>query len=151
MDSERLAQVMQRAEALCRERGVRLTPQRRTVLELVCEAERPMSAYDILDLMRASVSNPAPPTVYRALDFLLEQGLVHKLESIHAFVGCSHPDHPHSSQFLICADCGDVNELEDPAIARSLRLAESASGFAPKRRVVELIGTCARCTEKDHE
>jgi len=151
MDNERLAQVMQRAEALCRERGVRLTPQRRTVLELVCEAERPMSAYDILDLMRATISNPAPPTVYRALDFLLEQGLVHKLESIHAFIGCSNPDHPHSGQLLICADCGDVNELEDPAIARSLRLAESASGFAPKRRVVELIGTCARCTGKDHE
>ncbi|MDZ7751911.1 MAG: transcriptional repressor [Gammaproteobacteria bacterium] len=151
MDSKRLAGIMEQAEALCRERGVRLTPQRRTVLELVCAAERPMSAYDILDLMRSSISNPAPPTVYRALDFLLEQGLVHKLESIHAFVGCSHPDHPHASQFLICADCGDVSELEDPAIARSLRAAETASGFAPKRRVVELIGSCARCTAKAHE
>lgn len=149
MDRRRLARVLGRAEALCRERGARLTPQRRTVLELVCEADRPLSAYEILDLMRERVANPAPPTVYRALDFLLDQGLVHKLETLHAFVGCSHPEHPHSSQFLICADCGEVSELEDDAVSASLGSAASAAGFVPKRRVVEVIGTCARCSHRD--
>ena len=77
----------------------------------------------------------APPTVYRALDFLLEQGLIHKLESLHAFVGCDHPEHPHSSEFLICVDCGEVAELEDAAVDRSLasvapgeRLSDPAAG-----------------------
>ena len=150
MNEQRLMRILTRAEDLCRKRGARLTMQRRTVLRLLCSANRPMTAYEILDLMRASTRNPAPPTVYRALDFLLEQGLIHKLESLHAFVGCSHPDHPHASQFLICADCGEVNELEDDAIERSLRSAEKAIGFQIKRPVVELLGTCAQCARKEH-
>jgi Fur family zinc uptake transcriptional regulator len=140
--------IPRRAERLCRDRGVRLTPQRRTVLELLCASEKPLSAYEILDRMRATTANPAPPTVYRALDFLLEQGLAHKLESLHAFVGCSHPDHPHSSQFLICSDCGEVNELEDDAIEQGLRKAEQATGFTTIRPIVELLGTCAQCAER---
>jgi Fur family zinc uptake transcriptional regulator len=115
------------------------------VLELVLAAERPLSAYAILDRLRDQGLKPAPPMVYRALDFLVEQGLVHKLESIHAFVGCTHPDHPHSSQFLICADCGGVRELESPGIAECLRSAEETAGFKTERPVVELLGTCAQC------
>jgi Fur family zinc uptake transcriptional regulator len=107
-----------------------------------------LGAYEILDAMREGTRTLAPPTVYRALDFLLEQGLVHKLESLHAFVGCSHPEHPHSSQFLICKTCGAVAEIEDEAIARSLGSAASMSGFQPQRRVVEVIGTCAGCAQK---
>ena len=150
MARPRLEQALGRAEALCRERGVRLTPQRRTVLELVWAARRPQGAYEILEGMRRGGASPAPPTVYRALDFLVEQGLVHRLETLHAYVGCVHPDHPHASQFLICADCGEVAELEDPAIARSLRSAAHASGFRPRQPVVELIGTCARCAREAH-
>ena len=118
---------------MCDEREVRLTPQRRKVLELVCAADGPIGAYDILDRLRQSIGNPAPPTVYRALDFLLEQGLIHKLESLHAFVGCSHPDHPHASQFLICSDCGDVSEIENSEIVKSLRQAQETTGFKAKR------------------
>lgn len=114
MDRQRLAEVLRRAEQHCAERGVRLTRQRRTVLELLCTSDTPLSAYELLDRMRTSIRNPAPSTVYRALDFLLEQGLVHKLESLHAFVGCTHPEHPHAGQFLICADCGDVAEPGEP-------------------------------------
>ena len=150
MDEKRLKDILACAEDLCRKRGARLTAQRCTVLQLLCSAERPMTAYEILDLMGSSTKNPAPPTVYRALDFLLEQGLVHKLESLHAFVGCSHPEHPHASQFLICADCGEVNELENDAIEQSLRSAEQAIGFQIKRPVVELLGTCAECARKEH-
>jgi Fur family zinc uptake transcriptional regulator len=148
MAKNKLAERLGCAERLCGERGVKLTALRRTVLKLVCASGKPLSAYEILDRMRATTPNPAPPTVYRALEFLLEQGLVHKLESLHAFVGCSHPDHPHSSQFLICADCGEVNEMENDAIAQSLRTAERAAGFKTKRPVVELLGTCAQCAGK---
>jgi Fur family transcriptional regulator, zinc uptake regulator len=100
--------------------------------------------------MRSVVKNPAPPTIYRALDFLLEQGLVHKLESLHAYVGCAHPDHPHASQFLICDNCGEVTEVEDTSVAKSLKAASKAVGFRTKRPIVELLGTCAHCSAK-HE
>lgn len=149
MDNRELNRILRQADTLCRERGVRLTDQRKTVLRLLCESEKPLSAYELLDLMRESVENPAPPTVYRALDFLLEQGLAHKLESIHSYIGCSHPDHPHASQFLICADCGEVAEVEDPDIANSLQAAGKAAGFKTDRPVVELLGTCAQCRGKD--
>lgn len=148
MDNKQLAHVLDSAEALCRERGVRLTDQRRAVLRLLCLSDKPLSAYELLDRMRGVVKNPAPPTVYRVLDFLLEQGLVHKLESLHAYVGCTHPDHPHASQFLICNDCGEVAEVEDPSVARSLKAAGKAIGFRTKRPVVELLGTCAQCIAK---
>jgi len=151
VDSEELSHVLKRADALCRERGVRLTDQRKTVLRLLCTSDKPLSAYELLDRMRDVVRNPAPPTVYRALDFLLEQGLVHKLESLHAYVGCAHPEHPHASQFLICGDCGEVAELEDPGVAKSLNAAGKALGFRTKRPVVELLGTCAECASKREE
>ncbi|HCZ48854.1 MAG TPA: transcriptional repressor [Gammaproteobacteria bacterium] len=148
MHKKRLQQVLSQAERVCRERGARLTPQRRAVLEKLCAAERPVTAYELLDLMRDQLRNPAPPTIYRALDFLQEQGLVHRLESLNAFIGCSHPDHPHASQFLICADCGEVAEVEDNRVAKSLSAASRAAGFQAERRVVELLGTCAQCAEK---
>ena len=151
MKNRTLSDVVQRAEALCQERGVRLTEQRKSVLQLLCASDKPLSAYELLDRMRGTVKNPAPPTVYRALDFLLEQGLVHKLESLHAYVGCTHPEHPHASQFLICDDCGEVSELEDPSVANSLQAAGKAIGFRTKRPVVELLGTCARCTKKEDD
>ena len=151
MDNKKLNQVMGRAEALCQERGVRLTDQRKTVLRLLCVSEKPLSAYELLDRMRDVIKNPTPPVVYRALDFLLEQGLVHKLESLHAYIGCSHPDHPHASQFLICDDCGEVSEVEDPSVAESLKAAGQSVGFQTKRPIVELLGTCAQCKSKQDE
>ncbi len=148
MTEQEIAAVLQRAEHLCRGRGASLTQQRRTVLSLLCASDKPLSAYELLDRMRGSIRNPAPPTVYRALDFLLEHGLVHKLESLHAFVGCAHPEHTHAGQFLICSDCGEVSELEDSAVARSLQAAGKAAGFRTTRPVVELLGTCAQCDDK---
>ncbi len=149
MDKQRFRQTLRRAERLCRERQARLTRQRRTVFELVCAADKPLSAYEILDRMRAVTPNPAPPTVYRALDFLLEQGLIHKLETIHAYIGCSHPDKPHASQFLICSDCGKVREIESETIERGVAQAERHTGFITRRPVVELLGSCAQCADQD--
>jgi len=145
MNSE---QWLARAERLCRARRVRLTPQRATVLRLICEAERPLSAYEILDRMPVGKRRPAPPTVYRALDFLLEQGLIHKLESLHAYVGCHHPEHPHAGQFLICTDCGQVDEVcTGPLDDGIARMAEQ-TGFHTQRPIVELLGRCAHCEHR---
>jgi Fur family zinc uptake transcriptional regulator len=146
MDPQAMNKLLQQAEQICQERGVRFTAQRRQVLEIVCAARRPLGAYEILDAMRKSSGRTAPPTVYRALEFLKAQGLIHKLESLHAFVGCNHPDHPHASQFLICSECGGIDELEDEQVSQSLRRASRASGFTPQRRIVELIGTCESCS-----
>lgn len=148
MNKQQLHRVLRQAESLCQERGVKLTQQRRTVLELLCAADKPLSAYDLLDQLRETTRNPAPPTVYRALDFLLEQGFAHKLESLHAYIGCTHPDHPHASQFLICSQCGSVDEIEDEAINASLQRAEQNTGFQMRRPVIELLGTCADCSTK---
>ena len=146
MDATTLHRVMLQAERLCRERRVRFTPQRRKALEIVCDADRPMGAYEILDAMRDAIPGAAPPTVYRALDFLLEQGLIHKLESLHAFVGCIHPEHPHSSQFLICSACGKISELEDTGISQSVQEAASSTGFRPIQPIIEVLGTCGTCS-----
>lgn len=124
---------------------MRLTAQRRQVLSILCAAERPLGAYEILDTMRDGRRALAPPTVYRALEFLLEQGLVHKIESLHAYVGCHHPEHPHACQFLICDTCGTVTEIEDETITRSLGSAANQRCFRPRRGIVELIGVCAGC------
>jgi Fur family zinc uptake transcriptional regulator len=132
------------AEEHCRRQGVRLTQRRRQVLEILCRATRPLGAYEILEQLRTGAPL-APPTVYRALDFLLEQGLIHKLETVHAFVSCTHPEHPHFSQFLICADCGHVREIEDQALDERLHETASHSGFEPQRSVVEVLGLCAEC------
>ena len=151
MNNQAVSRVLERAEALCHERGVRLTEQRKTVLQLLCMSDKPLSAYELLERMRGVVKNPAPSTVYRALDFLLEQGLVRKLESLHAYVGCAHPDRPHASQFLICDECGEVAEVEDPSVAESLKAAGKAIGFRTKRPVVEVLGTCAQCIAKQDD
>lgn len=151
MNKKQLNSVLQQAEELCSQKGSRLTAQRRTVLEMVFASDKPLTAYEILDQLRETTKNPAPPTVYRALDFLLEQGLIHKLESQHAFIGCTHPEHQHTGQFLICDDCGEVCEIENKAIAKSLHSAEQAAGFKTRHPVIELVGTCAQCqSEKNY-
>jgi len=149
MTPKELEQVLKRADVLCRERGVTLTDQRRKVLRLLCESNQPLTAYELLERMKRGSKTPAPTVVYRALDFLWEQGLVHKIQSLHAWVGCSHPEHPHSSQFLICEDCGEVAELEDPQLSQSLEDTSAAAGFQTTRPIVELFGTCAQCSRKD--
>ncbi len=134
------------AERLCRERGARLTRQRRRVLEIIARADQPLGAYDILRALRAENPGAAPVSVYRALDFLLEQGFVHRLDSLHAYIGCDHPDHPHAGQFLICGDCGLVEEIADQSILRSIGRAADHSGFQARDGVVEIRGRCRGCS-----
>ena len=133
------------AEALCSERGVRLTPLRRRVLELVWSRHEPMRAYDLLDELRAERRRAAPTTVYRALDFLIENGLVHKIESLNAFVGCIGPRTPHVGQFLICRNCGAVAEFDDVEISRMISRKARKIGFHIQHQTIEITGLCADC------
>ena len=125
--------------------GESLTMRRR-VLEPLAASHKPLGAYEIMDLAARKVPRPAPITVYRALDFLRQNGLVHRIESRNAFVACVH-NHPSAEPvvFLICERCGSVGEIPAAPVAQSLSAAARASGFAPKLSVVEITGTCAHC------
>lgn len=137
------------ADAHCARQGVRLTPLRRRVLELVWESHAPVGAYALLDHLKSEGQNAAPPTVYRALDFLLEQGLVHKLERLNAFIGCNHRhargDGTHAAQFMICTQCGRAVELDDPAIDQAVQSCAQRLGFSVLRQTVEVEGLCPHC------
>lgn len=133
------------AEELCISRGQRFTDTRRRVLELVWQGHSAVKAYDIIDKFARDGSATKPPTVYRALDFLLEQGLVHRIESLNAYVGCAHPEEGHTSQFLICDNCETVVELETPRLKKALKEAADKAGFSINQQTVELHGICPHC------
>jgi len=133
------------AELSCQAQGARLTPIRRRVLELVWVSHEPVGAYGLLDRLAAEGVKAVPPTVYRALDFLLEHGLVHRLERLNAYVGCAHRRGPHAAQFLICTGCGRVAELDDPAIGAALAGGAKRHGFTIARQTVEVEGLCPDC------
>ena len=136
------------ADALCAQKGLRLTALRRRVLELVWQSHKPLGAYDILAVLSEQDGRrAAPPTVYRALDFLLENGLVHRIASLNAFIGCSHPEHPHQGQFLICRACSAAIELEQAAISNAIVSAAAGVGFIVESQTVEVVGLCAGCRE----
>jgi len=134
------------AEALCAAREERLTPMRRRVLEALLASHRPLGAYELIDRLVVSGQRPAPITVYRALDFLREQELVHRIESRNAFIACVHA---HESNdpivFLICEKCGAVGEAASVAVADTIRNASRAVDFTPKTPVIEISGICAHC------
>jgi Fur family zinc uptake transcriptional regulator len=139
--------MLKRVESACAERGLRLTELRRRVFELVASSTRPVKAYDLLTKVREAGAAPvAPPTVYRALDFLMDHGFVHKLETINAYVPCPHPESgAHGSQFLICDQCQETLELDVLSVAPRLAQQSREQGFEPRRMNVEVYGLCARC------
>jgi Fur family zinc uptake transcriptional regulator len=139
------ADAMARAEHLCEDEGARLTPIRRKVLELIWASHKAVKAYDLLEQLDKQDGALAPATVYRALDFLLERKLIHKIESLNAFIGCAHPDDRHSCQFFICDSCGDVREGCDAKVAGQIDQNAKESGFQPAWQMLEVHGTCAAC------
>lgn len=136
------------AERLTQARGLRLTPTRARVLEIVAESHKPVGAYDILQRLSAERGRAAPPTVYRALAFLVEQGLAHRIDSLNAFIACFDPERTHDAGFLICDSCKSVDEVAEPALSEAVRRSVGARGFVPRRTVVEISGTCAACAAK---
>lgn len=145
---------LSRADALCAGRGARLTAIRRRVLELVWASHRPRGAYAILDDLAQDWAQdgvqergrkPAPLTVYRALEFLVEQGLVHRIESLNAYVGCAEPGDVHTGQFLVCQACGEAVEINDPRVTEAVSASARDHGFAIRRQTVEVSGLCPAC------
>lgn len=134
------------AEAICAARKERLTPIRRRVLEALLASHQPLGAYELIDRLAAREARPAPITIYRALDFLREQGLVHRIESRNAFIACVQ-DHASGDPvvFLICEKCGTVGEAASAAVADTIKTASRAAGFTPKTPVIEISGVCAHC------
>ncbi len=135
------------ARELCAQRNIRLTTRRLQVLEILLQSHQPMGAYEILAYLHQSQNRQAvaPPIVYRALEFLLTEGLVHRIESKKAFISCTQPGHRSAAQFLICRGCEKVAELEnlDGAL-----LSEAVNvGFVVDHSVVEITGICADCRE----
>ncbi|CAI3786434.1 Zinc uptake regulation protein [Pseudomonas sp. MM227] len=134
------------ADALCLKQGLRLTALRRRVLELVWQSHKPLGAYDILAVLSEQDGRrAAPPTVYRALDFLLDNNLVHRIASLNAFIGCNHPEHAHQGQFLICRACHVAVELEHKTISDAIVESALGVGFVVEGQTVEVVGLCAAC------
>lgn len=139
------------ARERCLANGARLTHLREQVLTLIWQNHKPLGAYSLMDMLAAeSTKRIAPPTIYRALDFLLEQKLIHRIHSLNAFIGCSHPDEGHPNNFFICQYCGIAQELANDAFLPAISTMANELGFAVEAQAIELMGRCARCQEATH-
>lgn len=146
MPSPSAKKIIADAEQLCSQRGVRLTAQRAEVLRLMVEHPHAISAYDLLDKLRLSEPQAKPPTVYRALDFLLEQGFIHRVESNNSYVVCPHFDHPsHTSMLLVCDQCASVTERQAEGVEKLISQQAKAAGFTLRHSIIEAHGLCEKC------
>jgi len=134
-----------RAETVCRQQGLRLTEIRRRILELIWASHRPSKAYDLLNTISHERGNAAPPTVYRALDFLLDARLIHRIETLNAYIGCAADHAQGHPKFLICHGCAQVTEIPAPAIDRAIRQAAIRIGFTTDQKTIEISGLCNQC------
>ncbi|WP_423910078.1 Fur family transcriptional regulator [Candidatus Spongiihabitans sp.] len=136
---------LNKAQHICAEKEIRFTRIRQQTLELIWSSHKPVLAYELLRTLRREKRNAEPPTVYRALDFLLENQLIHKIESLNAYVGCHFPDKDHISQFLICTGCHQIAELEDSNVNKVITRQAARSGFQVAQQTVEIRGLCPIC------
>jgi Fur family zinc uptake transcriptional regulator len=142
-----LATWASQVEDACLRHGAQLTPLRRRVLEIFSGSAAPLGAYAIIEeLSRRKGKHVGPPTAYRTLDFLIEHGFVHKIESINAYAPCQHLDHSHRGTLLICELCGRSEEIEGSDVARAIAATAATAGFTLRRVMVEAQGLCRRCT-----
>lgn len=143
-----ISAALSRARELCDARKARLTPIRETVLKTIWASHRPLGAYEIVEQMsqpETSAHRVLPPTVYRAVQFLLDQGLVHRLASLNAYIGCPFPGNYHSDFFLICRDCGSTAECSDDQVDLAVKQAATRAKFQVESKVVEIVGICPEC------
>jgi len=137
---------LEEARNLCLSRSVRLTDLRLQVLELIWQNHKPLGAYTLMEMLaKASTRRVAPPTVYRALDFLLEQGLIHRINVLNAFIGCPSPGTRHQSYFLICRACNIAIELDEPKLGQQILHVAGDAGFTVETQALEVSGLCANC------
>jgi len=139
--------LLDKAQQICEERGARFTQTRRRVLELMLQHSSSVSAYDLLDSLKKTELNAKPPTVYRALDFLLEQHFIHRVESQNAFIACNDFTDSHQLQLFICEKCNEVQELHSPQIQQSLNEQARLNDFQINTQTVEVRGLCHHCRE----
>ena len=145
-DTHSIEESLQQAEQICLQSGSRLTPLRREVLGLILNANAPVGAYDLLAKMKRDNERPAaPPTVYRTLDFLLEQGLIHRLASINAYIPCCHPRAGHQAAFLICQKCHQVKETSASDLMDQLNQVALSGAFSARQTMIEMLGLCQQC------
>ncbi|SIQ91503.1 Fur family transcriptional regulator [Marinobacterium stanieri] len=142
-------QALQQARTLCKERQQRLTPVRELVLKLIWQSHQPIGAYELLPALAEAGFNSAPPTVYRALEFLQEQGFVHRIASLNAFVGCPHPEDKHQGYFLICRNCHSTSELESAPVHETLKQSAAELGFSIEQETIEVTGLCPNCRNRE--
>ncbi|WP_170753880.1 Fur family transcriptional regulator [Ruegeria lacuscaerulensis] len=133
------------AEAKCKAKRLHFTPVRRRVLEILLEKHKAMGAYEILAVLSTEGMGSQPPVAYRALDFLVQNGFVHRIEQLNAYAACAHPTHDHVPAFLICRACKAVAETETELTQGRLGAAANTSGFQIERVVVEAEGLCPEC------
>ena len=145
MTIQKPEQLISRAETVCEGRGVRLTPTRKEVFRILTRQEGAIGAYDLLDLLKSAVPNAKPPTIYRALDFLQEQGFVHKIASSNSYVLCSHFEQQHPAQMLICKDCGSVQEIHSAGVDSAMLEQAHQHGFDVHHQTIEAHGLCHNC------
>ena len=138
-------QILAHSETLCRTRGARLTPIRRKVLEVLLGSARPLGAYDVADALASQGRRMAPITVYRALDFLIEQGLAYRLASRNAYIAGSGTQDTRA--FLVCEACGDATPVQSPDVARTVLKVLAEQGYKPRARILEITGRCSQCQD----
>lgn len=143
-----VADAIAAADARCAREGLRFTAVRRKVLEILLQEHRALGAYAILDRLREEGFGSQPPIAYRALEFLVANGFVHKVEQLNAFIACSHPGETHSPAFMICRLCDTVAEAQATPARGTLGSAARATGFRIEKTVVEAEGLCPSCAEK---
>lgn len=142
-----IAERLHTAEQICSRRGSRLTPLRRLVLKTLLHNPGSMKAYDLLEALRQAQPGAAPPTVYRALDFLTAQGLIHRLDAVNAWSACTDADGKPHDLLIVCTRCGNVAEISDPDLSQRLADCVAGAGYAMLGLETELRAVCARCQQ----
>lgn len=140
---------LRKADMICHDKGLRFTELRRKVLKMIWANHRPAKAYDILDKLNGEYTSAKPPTVYRTLNFLLENGLIHKLNSLNAYVGCSHPLRHEECYFLICGKCGEVRECCNTMLVQAIAGTADENKFNLKHTTLEIEGECWECMKQE--
>lgn len=143
-------QALKRAKQVCLQHGVRLTVLREQILRLIWQNHKPLGAYLLMNLLEENSDREhvAPPTVYRTLDFLIEHGLIHKVHSLNAYVGCSSPNQDRCNALFICSVCGETEEVPNNSIQQAINLSASQHKFTVENQMLEIMGKCQPCKQK---
>jgi Fur family transcriptional regulator, zinc uptake regulator len=149
MATTEMKEALDAAERVCTRRGVRLTSLRRRILDQILNTDGVIKAYDLIHELSSADRSIKPPTVYRSLAFLLDQGFIHRIESLNGFVACNHPGEAHETLLMICDTCGHIHEMHTEDISEALDQAADQEGFAISTKVVELHGLCRGCQGTD--